>query len=111
MRSVAPSGSEGVLFRFSFASQQSLVLDAIFSLSSLPETLGPGPSLSIPCRPSTTLALIVSYSFLSDPETLWYWSHVSAFLWSPDERASIASLVCFIFFAGYYERDCRLKNP
>lgn len=86
-------------------------LDAIFSLSSLPETLGPGPSLSIPCRRSTTLALVVSYPFLSDPETLWYWSHVSAFLWSPDERASIASLVCFIFFAGYYERDCRLKNP
>lgn len=37
------------------------------------------------------------------------------FLWSPDERASIASLVCsfflFFFLALYHERNCRLKSP
>lgn len=111
MRSVSPSGSEGVLFRFSFASQQSLVwtLSFLYLHFQRPLVL----VLLFPFRADVQQHWhwLFPIPFLSDPETLWYWSHVSAFLWSPDERASIASLVCFIFFAGYYERDCRLKNP
>lgn len=57
MRSVAPSGSEGVLFRFSFASRQSLVWKLSFLYLHFQ-------------RP---LVLVLLFPFRADVQQHWHW--------------------------------------